>query len=89
MYPIVDVSMSKNKQIGLFFFFCFFLENTSVYFSMGDNLDDANNNLRLYLDKVGREKGEHEVNKSRADNTLNPSVRQDFKSIKGFQLYVS
>ena len=56
---------------------------------MGDNWDDACNNLRLYLDKVEREKSEHEVNKGRADNTLWPSKPEHFRSVKGFVRYVS
>ena len=56
---------------------------------MGDKWDDACNNLRLYLDKVKREKSEHKVNKGRADNNLKPSSPKDFGSVKGFKRYVS
>lgn len=56
---------------------------------MGANRDDAYNKLRLYLDKVRTEKSEHEVNRSRADKLLYPSKPADFKSVKGFERYVS
>lgn len=56
---------------------------------MGDKLDDACKKLRLYLDKVRKEKPEHKVNRSCADDILNPSSPKDFKSKMGFTLYVS
>lgn len=56
---------------------------------MGDKRDDDYNNLRLYLDKVKREQSEHEVNRSRADNVLNPAKPKHLKSVKGFERYVS
>lgn len=56
---------------------------------MGDKLDDACKNLRLYLDKVRKEKSERKVNRSCADKILNPSSPQHFESIMGFTLYVS
>ena len=56
---------------------------------MGDQLDDAFNSLRFYLDKVRREESEHEVNRGRADNILSPSRPEYLGSVKGFGRYVS
>ncbi|XP_074630276.1 uncharacterized protein LOC141889038 isoform X2 [Acropora palmata] len=53
---------------------------------MGDKRDDAYNKLRLYLDKVGREKSEHQVDKS-GTTILKPSKPKDFEGIKGLTLY--
>lgn len=53
---------------------------------MGDKPDDAYNKLKLFVDKVGREKSELQVDKSR---TKNPSKPKDFEGIKGLTLYVS
>ena len=55
---------------------------------MGDKRDEAYNKLWLYLDKVGREKSEHQVDKSRT-KILKPSKPKDFEGIKGLTLYVS
>ena len=55
---------------------------------MDDKRDDAYNKLRLYLDKVGREKSEHQVDKS-STTKLRPSKPKDFEGIKGFTLSVS
>lgn len=52
---------------------------------MGDNWDNAYNKLKLYHDKVGREKTEHQVDKSRT-KVLNPSK---LEHIKGFTIDVS
>lgn len=53
---------------------------------MDDKRDDAYNKLRLYFDKNGRKKSEHQVDKSR---TIRPSNPKDFKDTMGFTLYVS
>ena len=55
---------------------------------MGDKLDDAFNKLKLFVHKVGREKSEHQLDKSRTKN-LKPSKPKSFEGIKGLTLYVS